>query len=74
MITNSRIVQLAINSAFESKMRTQHGAVIARNNKPLLTGYNSRRTRINRHNQPSCHAEIDILYMYLRRQDKVYGL
>lgn len=62
-----RLLQLAVEQAFNSTMQNRHGCVVARKCKALTVGNNHTRTYLNRQQLVSCHAEIDALYKYMRQ-------
>jgi tRNA(Arg) A34 adenosine deaminase TadA len=64
-----RILSELIEIAQKSDMQSLHGACIVKNGKICSKGMNSRREYVNGSIVSSMHAEISVLYQFLRRQE-----
>ena len=73
MLSNKqrRYIDGAINAACLSKMGYKVGAIVVKGAKIVSIGCNNVRETIKNQYMPSCHAEIDALYKYLRYNEDV---
>lgn len=67
-MTRQRFIHRAIETANNSSMSCKHGSILVKGGKIVSTGFNSNRTRINKTNVCSIHAEMASLYNASRKQ------
>jgi deoxycytidylate deaminase len=66
-VPQQKLINIAVQQALVSSMKSHHGAVLALRGKVISTGTNHSRGYINGQTVVSCHAEIDALYSFVRQ-------